>query len=307
MEAVWAGQLTPVFFGSAANNFGVQLFLDTFLSYAAKPRIMSLAAGSGGAPVAPTDPHFTGFVFKLQANMDPRHRDKVAFVRVVSGEFRRGMKVTLARTGRTVALTRPQKMFGQEREVTDVAYAGDIIGLNNPGAFAIGDTLFTGPRREFPLIPSFSPELFATLRNPNTGKYKQFNKGVTELLGEGAVQCLYSLDAFRSAEPILAAVGQLQFEVVQERMRTEYGVETLLDPLPYAVARWVLGGWPAVEKAGRIFNALTVKDAWGRPVLLFRNDWNVSTALSEQPEIGELSPIGLPPTAAELAAANAQR
>ena len=307
MEAVWAGQLTPVFFGSAANNFGVQLFLDTFLSYAAKPRIMSLAAGSGGAPVAPTDPHFTGFVFKLQANMDPRHRDKVAFVRVVSGEFRRGMKVTLARTGRTVALTRPQKMFGQEREVTDVAYAGDIIGLNNPGAFAIGDTLFTGPRREFPLIPSFSPELFAKLRNPNTGKYKQFNKGVTELLGEGAVQCLYSLDAFRSAEPILAAVGQLQFEVVQERMRTEYGVETLLDPLPYAVARWVLGGWPAVEKAGRIFNALTVKDAWGRPVLLFRNDWNVSTALSEQPEIGELSPIGLPPTAAELAAANAQR
>lgn len=307
LEAVWAGQLTPVFFGSAANNFGVQLFLDTFLSYAAKPRIMALAAGSGGAPVAPTDPNFTGFVFKLQANMDPRHRDKVAFVRVVSGEFRRGMKVTLARTGRTVALTRPQKMFGQEREVTDVAYAGDIIGLNNPGAFAIGDTLFTGPRREFPLIPSFSPELFATLRNPNTGKYKQFNKGVTELLGEGAVQCLYSLDAFRSAEPILAAVGQLQFEVVQERMRTEYGVDTLLDPLPYAVARWVLGGWPAVEKAGRIFNALTVKDAWGRPVLLFRNDWNVSTALSEQPEIGELSPIGLPPTAAELAAANAQR
>ncbi len=306
LQAVWAGQLTPVFFGSAANNFGVQLFLDTFLSYAAKPRVMSLA--DAAAPqVTPTDPHFTGFVFKLQANMDPRHRDKVAFVRVVSGEFRRGMKVQLARTGRTVALTRPQKMFGQEREVTDFAYAGDIIGLNNPGAFAIGDTLFTGPRRQFPLIPSFSPELFATLRNPNTGKYKQFNKGVAELLGEGAVQCLYSLDAFRSAEPILAAVGQLQFEVVQERMRVEYGVETVLDPLPYTVARWVTDGWPAVERAGRIFNALTLKDVWGRPVLLFRNQWNVDTALAEQPEVGALSPIGLPPTAAEMAAAAAQR
>jgi peptide chain release factor 3 len=259
-----------VFFGSAMNNFGVQLFLDTFLSYAAKPRVMSLADPS--APqVPPTDPHFTGFVFKLQANMDPRHRDKVAFVRVVSGEFRRGMKVQLSRTGRTVALTRPQKMFGQEREVTDLAYAGDIIGLNNPGVFAIGDTLFTGPKRTFPLIPSFSPELFATLRNANTGKYKQFNKGVTELLGEGAVQCLYSLDQFRATEPILAAVGQLQFEVVTERLRTEYGVETILDPLPYTVARWVTDGWPAVERAGRIFNALTVKDTWGRPVLLFRN------------------------------------
>ena len=308
LDAVWAGQLTPVFFGSAANNFGVQLFLDTFLSYAAKPRVMTLsdAASSTVAPtVSPTDPDFTGFVFKLQANMDPRHRDKVAFVRVVSGEFRRGMKVQLARTGRTVALTRPQKMLGQEREIADFAYAGDIIGLNNPGVFAIGDTIFTGPKRQFPLIPSFSPELFATLRNPNTGKYKQFQKGVNELLSEGAVQCLYSLDQFRSAEPILAAVGQLQFEVVQERMRTEYGVDTVLDPLPYTVARWVLGGWPAVEKAGRIFNALTVKDSWGRPVLLFRNQWNVDTALSEQPEVGELSRIGLPPTAAEIASANA--
>ena len=304
LDAVWDGQLTPVFFGSAANNFGVQLFLDTFLSYAAKPRVMALA-DTASAAVTPTDPNFTGFVFKLQANMDPRHRDKVAFVRVVSGEFRRGMKVQLARTGRTVALTRPQKMFGQEREIADFAYAGDIIGLNNPGVFAIGDTIFTGPKRQFPLIPSFSPELFGTLRNPNTGKYKSFQKGINELLSEGAVQCLYSLDQVRSAEPILAAVGQLQFEVVQERMRTEYGVETTLDPLPYTVARWVLGGWPAVEKAGRIFNALCVKDMWGRPVLLFRNQWNVDTALSEQPDVGELSPIGLPPSAAEMAAAAA--
>jgi peptide chain release factor 3 len=321
VDAVWEQRLTPVFFGSAQNNFGVQVFLDTFLDISATPRRMRLAddgpgsgKGGGGAAavaasggvVTPTDAQFSGFVFKLQANMDPRHRDKVAFLRVVSGEFRRGMKVLHPRTGRTVALTRPQKMFGQERETTEVAYAGDILGLNNPGLFAVGDTVCTGPARAFPQIPSFSPELFATLRNTNTGKYKQFNKGVAELLSEGAVEAMTSLDAFQAGTPILAAVGQLQFEVVQERMRTEYGCETVLDPLPYTVARWVLGGWPALEKAGRIFNASTVKDCWGRPVLLFRNQWNVDTLLSEQPEIGDLSPIGLPPTAAELAQAAAR-
>ena len=305
MEAVWAQRLTPVFFGSAANNFGVQLFLDTFLQCAAQPRSMALAPPAhGGAAqrVAPTDAHFTGFIFKLQANMDPRHRDKVAFVRVVSGEFRRGMKVSHTRTGRTVALTRPQKLFGQERETTDVAYAGDVIGLNNPGVFAVGDTICTGASVAFPQIPSFSPELFATLRNPNTGKYKQFNKGIAELLGEGAVQALYGLDNWQAGAPILAAVGQLQFEVVTERLRAEYGVETILEPLPWTVARWVRGGWAAVDQAGRIFNAQTVKDVYGRPVLLFKNQWNVDALLSEQPELGELSPIGLPPTAAELAA-----
>ena len=309
LDAVHAGKLTPVFFGSAMNNFGVQLLLDSFLDFAAQPRAMALAAakeGAAGERVSPTDPQFSGFVFKLQANMDPRHRDKVAFLRIVSGEFRRGMKVLHTRSGRTVALSRPQKMFGQERETAETGYAGDVIGLNNPGLFAVGDTVCTGPSRSFPLIPSFSPELFATLRNPNTGAYKQFNKGVSELLGEGAVQALYSLDDFSSA-PILAAVGQLQFEVVQERLRAEYGVETVLDPLPYTVARWVRGGWAAMDRAGRLFNAQVVKDVHGRPVLLFRNDWNVGTLLSEKPEIGELSPIGRPPTQAELAEVAARR
>jgi len=310
LEAVMAGSLTPVFFGSAANNFGVQQLLDSFLDYAALPRAMRLApaprAAADAPPehVLPTDPQFTGFVFKLQANMDPRHRDKVAFLRIVSGEFRRGMKVVHSRTGRTVALSRPQKMFGQERETAETGYAGDVIGLNNPGLFAVGDTVtgLSGPSRSFPLIPSFSPELFATLKNPNMGKYKSFQKGITELLSEGAVQALYSTDEFRT-EPILAAVGQLQFEVVQERLRSEYGCDTVLEPLSFTVARWVLGGWPAVEKAGRIFNAQACKDAFGRPVLLFRNQWNVDTLLSECPGIGELSPIGLPPTPAELAVA----
>jgi len=303
IDAVWAGKQTPVYFGSAMNTFGVQLFLDSFLEYAAKPRSMKLApsaAGGDAATVSPSDAGFSGFVFKLQSNMDARHRDKVAFLRIVSGEFRRGMKVLHPRSGRTVALTRPMKLFGQDRETTEVGYAGDVLGLNNPGLFAVGDTVCSvGDSVQFPMIPSFSPELFAVLKLPDTSKRKSFNKGVQELLGEGAVQALYSTDEFKP-EPVLAAVGQLQFEVVQERLRSEYGCETVLEPLPFTVARWPVGGWPAVERAGRMFNAQVVKDVYGRPVLLFRNAWNVSTLQSEQPEIGELAAISAPPTAAEL-------
>lgn len=293
LQAVHDGQLTPVFFGSGMNNFGVKLFLDTFLGYSTRPRGRACADGS---EVEPTDSGFTGFVFKLQANMDPRHRDKVAFVRVVSGRFERGMKVTNARTKKSVALSRPSQLFGQDKTVLDEGFAGDVIGLNNPGSFAIGDTLYVGKRRALPPIPTFSPELFAYLRNTDTGKYKQFQKGVTELLGEGAVQVMYSRDAVKQ-DPILAAVGQLQFEVVQARMAQEYGVETSLENLPFAVARWVVGGWDAVDAAGRIFNAQCVKDQWGAPVLLFKNQWNVDQLIADTPEIGELSPISIPPSA----------
>ena len=246
--------------------------------------------------IGPTDDAFTGFVFKLQANMDPRHRDKVAFVRVVSGKFERGMKVTNARTKKAVALSRPSQLFGQDKTVLECGYAGDVIGLNNPGSFAIGDTLYTGKRRVLPPIPTFSPELFAYLRNADTGKYKQFQKGVAELLGEGAVQVMYSRDSLKQ-DPILAAVGQLQFEVVQARMAQEYGVETTLDMLPFNVARWVEGGWDAVDAAGRIFNAQCVKDVWGAPVLLFKNAWNVDQLVADTPEIGTLSPFSKPPAA----------
>eukprot|EP00270_Netrium_digitus_P000225 TRINITY_DN10213_c0_g1_i7.p1 TRINITY_DN10213_c0_g1~~TRINITY_DN10213_c0_g1_i7.p1 ORF type:complete len:714 (+),score=162.61 TRINITY_DN10213_c0_g1_i7:29-2143(+) len=208
LDAVHAGDLTPVFFGSAMNNFGVQLFLESFLQLSVAPGGHDSDLGE----VRPDYPHFTGFVFKLQANMDPKHRDKVAFVRVCSGRFEKGMKVQLARTGRTISLTRPQKLFAQDRSVMESGYAGDVIGLNNPNTFAIGDTIYCGPRRAFPAIPSFSPELFAYMRSLNPSKYKQFQKGVSELLGEGAVQVLYSVDSSRT-DPILAAVGQLQFEV----------------------------------------------------------------------------------------------
>ena len=146
-----------------------------------------------------------------------------------------------------------------------------MIGLNNPGVFAIGDTIYMGKKLEYEGIPCFSPELFAYLRNPNPSKFKQFHKGVLELREEGAVQIMFSADESKR-DPILAAVGQLQFEVVQFRLQNEYGAETSLDPLPYSVARWVTGGWDVLNQAGRIFNAAVVKDSWNRPVLLFKND-----------------------------------
>jgi len=280
LDLVHQGQMTPIFFGSAMTNFGVELFLNAFLDYALKP----VAYRSTQGPISPTEENFSGFVFKLQANMDPKHRDRVAFVRVCSGRFEKDMTVSHARTGKTVRLSRPQKLFAQGRESLEVAYAGDVIGLNNPGVFAIGDTIYNGQKLEYEGIPCFSPELFAYLRNPNPSKFKQFQKGVSELREEGAVQIMYSADEAKR-DPILGAVGQLQFEVVQFRLQNEYGVETRLELLPYTVARWVEGGWSALEKVGRIFNALTIKDSWGRPVLLFKNEWNVHQLQEDHPDL----------------------
>jgi peptide chain release factor 3 len=285
LERVHAGDLSPVFFGSAMTNFGVRPFLDAFLDLAQPP----LARSSSEGEVDPLRPEFSGFVFKLQANMDPRHRDRVAFVRVCSGRFEKDMSVRHARSGRTIRLSRPQKLFGQDREVVEDAYPGDVIGLNNPGMFAIGDTLYVGPKVEYEGIPCFSPEIFAWLRNPNPSAFKNFRKGVNELREEGAVQVLYDTDPSRR-DPILAAVGQLQLEVVQYRLEHEYGVQTRLEPMEFTVARWVSGGWPALDKVGRIFNCRTVRDAWDRPVLLFRNDWNLNQLREDHPEL-ELSAV----------------
>lgn len=290
LEAVHKGKMTPIFFGSAMNNFGVELFLESFLEYGLKPTPHESNRGE----ISPTYPEFTGFVFKLQANMDPRHRDRIAFLRVCSGKFEKDMVVNHARTGKTVRLSHPQKLFAQERDTVEVAYAGDVVGLNNPGTFAIGDTVYIGEKLIYPSIPSFSPELFAYLKNADPTKYKNFNKGVTELQEEGAVQILHSTDESKR-NPILAAVGQLQFEVVQFRLVNEYGVETYLEALPYSVARWVTGGWTVLEKVGRLFNTFVVKDRWERPVLLFKNQWNLDQIVGEHPEL-QLSPIALPPT-----------
>ena len=288
LELVHAGELSPVFFGSAMTNFGVRPFLDAFLELAQRPTARTSREG----PVDPLRPGFSGFVFKLQANMDPRHRDRVAFVRVCSGHFEKDMTVQHARSGRVIRLSRPQKLFGQDREVVEDAYPGDVIGLNNPGMFAIGDTLYHGPRVEYEGIPCFSPEIFAWLRNPNPSAFKSFRKGVNELREEGAVQVLYDTDASKR-DPILAAVGQLQLEVVQYRLENEYGVKTRLEPMEFNVARWVSGGWPALEAVGRIFNCKTVRDPWDRPVLLFRNDWNLNQLREDHPdlELASVAPV----------------
>ena len=289
LELIHQGKMTPVFFGSAMTNFGVRQFLEAFLDYGLKPGARTSSVGD----ISPTYPEFSGFVFKLQANMDPKHRDRIAFVRVCTGKFEKDMLVNHARTNKTIRLSRPQKLFAQERESIESAYPGDVIGLNNPGVFAIGDTIYCGKKLEYEGIPCFSPELFAYLKNPNPSKFKQFQKGIQQLTEEGAIQVMYSTDEFKR-EPILAAVGQLQFEVVQFRMLNEYGVETMLEPLGYSVARWVTGGWDALQKAGRLFNTLTVKDNWGRPVLLFKNQWNLQQMSEDHPELklSSSAPVG---------------
>ncbi len=280
-DLILSGNKSPVFFGSAMTNFGVEPFLQAFLDMSAEPGPHMSDLGM----IEPDYPEFTGFVFKLQANMDPRHRDCLAFVRVCSGEFTKDMTVTNARTGKKVRLTRPQKVFARERESLDEAFAGDVIGLNNPGAFTIGDTLYTGPRLVFPAIPSFSPELFAKLRNFNTSHAKKFVKGIAQLQEEKAVQFLQPYSGGSSQEPVLAAVGELQFEVAQYRLRSEYGVETVLERLPFVAARWVNIDWKELLSGDDLYETDIYKDQNGRPVLLFRSQWHLQHIEKTRPEL----------------------
>lgn len=295
-EAVLNGHLTPMFFGSAMSNFGVELFLRRFLEIGRAPPPKESTAGV----IAPEHEMFTGQVFKLQANMDPKHRDRLAFVRVFSGVFEKGMKVSNARLpGRSISLTRPQSLFAADRMTVETAYAGDVIGLNNPGVFAIGDTICSDASKKvaYPGIPSFSPELFAYLKNPNPSQYKNFRKGLAQLLDEGAVQMLRARADEGNEDPIMAAVGQLQFEVVQRRLKDEYNVESRLEPLGYSVARWVTGPgdpWEALDECGRLFNVFYAKDRWNRPVCLFKNEWSLNTVIGDNPEL-QLKPWAFAP------------
>jgi peptide chain release factor 3 len=273
--AMLRGQTTPVFFGSAVTNFGVQLFLDAFVKMAPPPE------PRGG--LSPTDPNFSGFVFKIQANMDPRHRDRVAFVRVCSGEYQRDMSVRNARTGETVRLSRAVKLFADERESVDVAFAGDVVGLTNPGAFAIGDALYQGAQAPtFEPIPTFAPEHFALIRSIDTAGYKAFGKGISQLREEGAIQVFYPWDMPRT-EPILAAVGALQLDVVKYRLESEYNVKTHISPLPFSLARRVIGDIGPLRGAQWPSNARLAEDWKGRPVALFESEWSVNLAREWNP------------------------
>jgi peptide chain release factor 3 len=274
--AMLRGAVTPVFFGSAVTNFGVQLFLDEFVAMAPSP--------VPRAGVEPTDAAFTGFVFKIQANMDPRHRDRVAFVRVCSGEFERDMTVRNARTGATLRLSRAMRLFADERESLETAYAGDVVGLANPGAFAIGDTIYEGPVVRFPPIPSFAPEHFASVRSTDVSGYKSFGKGIAQLREEGAVQVFYPWGVPRT-EPILGAVGELQFDVARYRLESEYNVDSRFDRLAFTLALHVEGDRIAISSAHLPSNAKLVEDWNERPVVLFESEWSVRLAREWNPQL----------------------
>ena len=279
--AVLAGYTTPVFFGSAMNNFGVQLLLDGFLKHSAAPQARKV----GDRVIAPEHPDFSGFIFKIQANMDPRHRDRIAFLRVVSGKFERDMIATHSRTGKKVRLSSSHKLFANERETVNEAFPGDIIGLVGHSEFGIGDTLSTDPAIVYREIPRFPPESFSYLRNPSTAKYKQFRKGLDQLLQEGVVQLLRLKDAAANV-PLLAAVGPLQFEVVQYRLQSEYGAESQLEPAPWQTIRWLPKDVSDADWGrGLPTGARLAFDVDDNPVVLFANEWSVNYFSEINPKI----------------------
>ncbi len=279
--AVLKGDMTAVFFGSAVNNFGVQLLLDGFLDHAPPPRPRQTQAGE----IAPEDPRFSGFVFKIQSNMDPRHRDQIAFMRVCSGRFERDMKVFHPRTGTSVRLSSSHKLFGQERETVDEAYAGDVIGLVGHSEFGIGDTLTEDASIIHMSIPRFAPEHFAFLHCPNTSKFKRFRAGLDHLLQEGVVQTFGLKDAAQRL-PLLGAVGPLQFEVLQHRLLAEYGADSRLEIAPWKTVRWVVPEQAAVLGEKPLMGGCQLAlDARGNLVILFAGEWECRYFSERNPEI----------------------
>jgi len=232
LQAYLRGEQTPVFFGSAVNNFGVQPLLDFFVEHAPSPRPRATTTRE----VAPTEPKLTGFVFKIQANMDPQHRDRVAFMRVCSGEFKAGMKAFHVRSGKEVKLANALTFMASDREIAESAYAGDVIGIHNHGTISIGDSFSEGEVLSFTGIPNFAPELFRRARLRDPLKLKQLHKGLAQLSEEGATQFFRPL---MSNDLILGAVGTLQFDVAAYRLKDEYGVEAVFEPVQVATARWV--------------------------------------------------------------------
>jgi peptide chain release factor 3 len=280
-QAVLAGQLTPVFFGSAVNNFGVQLLLDAFLELAPSPRPRS----ADGRVIAPNDSAFSGFIFKIQANMDPKHRDRLAFVRICSGRFERDMTVVHTRTGKKVRLSSSHKLFGRDRETIDEAFPGDVVGLVGHSDFRIGDTLAEDPALVYREIPRFTPECFAWLQSPSTAQFKRFREGLEQLLQEGVVQSFLIKDSAQRV-PLLGAVGPLQFEVVQYRMQTEYGAESRLEPGSWKVLRWVACENGAVIDDTQLpTGARLAFDVAGKPVVLFQEQWSCDFFAERNPKV----------------------
>src|SRR5205814_2567861 len=279
-EKVLKGELSPAFFGSAMTEVGVDEFLDAFVRLAPQP---GPRLRLDGLAVEPAEPRFSGFIFKIQANMDPAHRDRLAFLRVCSGRFERGMTVRNVRDEKDMRLSMPHQLFGKERQVIDEAYPGDVIGLFDTGALRIGDTLSEEPTVEFAELPRFSPEIFARLRSKDALKRKQLEKGLLQLSQEGAIQ-VFALRDGGLRDPILGAVGALQLEVLQYRLSHEYGAEIALDRLPYTVARWIQGTGFDPSSFEQEVDALCVVDRDQNPLALFKSEWNLSYAQGRHPQ-----------------------
>lgn len=285
-DRVLRGELTPVFFGSAMNNFGVQHFLDCFLKMAPAPtgRLSNLG-------VIPPQSAFSGVFFKIQANIDPQHRDRVSFFRVCSGKFSRGMDATHGRLRQNFKLNKAFHFFAQERNLIEEAWPGDIVGfLDTSGDFRIGDTLCTDQCFEYEGVPRFSPENFAGVSLADPLKRKQLKKGLDQLSEEGVVQ-IFKSESRGDGQPILGVVGVLQFDVLQHRIKTEYGVDMRLERLGYSRARWLVAGDPGqdISKEVNEFNSyadcLVVKDRDQSPVVLFKSNWSMNWAVGKYPHL----------------------
>ncbi len=272
------GKITPVFFGSALTNFGVEPFFDSFVEIAPSPRPrLADLDGGGEVLIDPVERPFSAYVFKIQANMNPKHRDSMAFLRVCSGRFDRDQPVKHHRLEKEIRLSRSHSMLAGERSTLDEAYAGDIIGAINPGVFQMGDTVSLEGGFQFKPLPQFPPEVIAQIRPAEVSKRKAFDKGILQLSQEGAIQVLRSWDNPLS-EPYVAAVGRLQFDVLQFRLESEYGVKTRLEALPYQCGAWLEGDVKSFKKPT---SALLVRDLRERPVVLFRNPWEKQYAAEQ--------------------------
>ncbi|RHW50201.1 peptide chain release factor 3 [Bombilactobacillus bombi] len=277
-DKIAQGKQTPVFFGSALTNFGVQTFLDEFLQLAPAPSAHEM---TDGTTLSATDPQFSGFVFKIQANMNPKHRDRIAFVRIGSGEFEKGMDVTLQRTQKTLRLNNATEFMSSQREQVKTAVAGDIVGLYDTGNFQIGDTIYSGkPKREYQALPQFTPELFMEVTAKNVMKQKSFHKGMQQLVQEGAVQLYRN---YQTGDYILGAVGQLQFEVFKFRMQNEYNTEVIMKPIGSRIARWI--DPEQLDTTMSSSRNLLVKDLDDQPLFLFENRFAENWFKDKYPDV----------------------
>ena len=288
LDAVRTGKLSPVFFGSALTNFGVEPFLKEFLRLTPTP--LPYTDCLTGDSVDPMRDEFSGFVFKIQANMDKNHRDRIAFVRICSGKFERGMDAMHMQGGKKLKLATGTSLMADDRATVDEAYAGDIVGLFDPGIFSIGDTVCAGKCRvQYPEIPTFAPEIFARVTQVNTLKRKQFVKGMEELAQEGAIQ-IFREPGFGMESVIVGVVGVLQLDVLEQRLKSEYGVEVCRQALPYSEIRWIMNDPSTydIAKLNLTSDTLRVEDMRGRKLLLFTSAWNVNWASERNADLSFL-------------------